>query len=95
MNITLKWLLAFYMLCLPGYGMAAKTEVKLQTVLSGIDRYYESVSSLTAAFSQTVEVPVLENRERYAGKMYFRTPDLMRLEYTSTKGQLMVEDGQY
>lgn len=95
MKIILKWLLALYMLCLPGYGMAAKTEVKLQAVLTGIDRYYESVSSLTAAFSQTVEVPVLEKSERYAGKMYFRKPDLMRLEYTSPKGQLMVADGQY
>lgn len=95
MKKILTCLLAVHIICLPGYGMAAKTEVKLQTVLNGIDRYYESVSSLTAVFSQTVEVPVLEKRERYAGKMYFQKPDLVRLEYTSPKGQLIVADGQY
>lgn len=95
MKKILTCLLAVSILYLPGQGMAAKTEVQLKTVLAGIDRYYESLSSLTAAFSQTVEVPVLEKRERYAGRMYFRKPDLVRLEYTSPKGQLMVADGQY
>jgi outer membrane lipoprotein carrier protein len=95
MRKIIPWLMALSIMCLAGYGMAAKTEVKLQTVLAGIDRYYESISSLTAVFDQTVEVPVLEKRERYSGKMYFRKPDLVRLEYGSPKGQLMVADGQY
>ena len=74
---------------------AEKPDRTLEEVLQGIERYYEGLTSLIAAFDQTVEVPVLEKRERYRGNFYFSKPDLVRLEYTSPKGQLMVADGRY
>ncbi len=90
----LLWL-AFLLFAASGTARAEKTEIKLETVLAGIDRYYEGLSSLVAAFKQTVEVPVLEKRESYSGRFYFKKPDRVRLEYSSPKGQLMVADGQY
>ena len=64
-----------------------------QSVLAGIDRYWETVSSLKASFEQVVEVPALEKSERFRGSMYFLKPNLIRLEYVKPRGQLLVADG--
>jgi outer membrane lipoprotein carrier protein len=64
-----------------------------QSVLAGIDRYWETVGSLQASFEQVVEVPALEKSDRFRGTMYFLKPNFIRLEYTRPEGQLLVADG--
>jgi chaperone LolA len=76
-------------LCIPVAARASD----LQTVMAGIDRYWETVTSLKASFEQVVEVPALEKSDRFRGSMYFLTPNFIRLEYTRPKGQLLVADG--
>lgn len=64
-----------------------------QSVLAGIDRYYDTLSSLRAQFTQVVEVPALEKSDTFSGTLYFRKPGLIRLEYSRPEGQLLVADG--
>ncbi len=82
-------LLATAALLLPVCGQAAD----FQAVLAGIDRYYESLGSLKASFTQVVEVPALEKSDNFSGTLYFLKPNLIRLEYRKPEGQLMVADG--
>ncbi|HLA39689.1 MAG TPA: outer membrane lipoprotein carrier protein LolA [Candidatus Glassbacteria bacterium] len=70
-------------------------EVSFESVLAGIDRWYDGVSSLTATFTQLVEVPALEKSERFRGRLYYLKPNLLRLEYDVPRGQLMVADGRW
>ncbi len=76
-------------LLFPATGRAAD----FQSVLAGIDRYYESIGSLRASFTQVVEVPALEKSETFSGTLYFLKPNLIRLEYRKPAGQLLVADG--
>jgi outer membrane lipoprotein carrier protein len=82
-------LLLALILLLPVSGRAAD----FQSVLAGIDRYYESISSLHASFTQVVEVPALEKSDNFSGTLFFLKPNLIRLEYVKPKGQLLVADG--
>jgi outer membrane lipoprotein carrier protein len=81
--------LAMAALLLPVSGRAAD----FQSVLAGIDRYYESIGSLRASFSQVVEMPALEKSDNFSGTLFFLKPNLIRLEYRKPKGQLLVADG--
>ncbi|MBW7995953.1 MAG: outer membrane lipoprotein carrier protein LolA [Candidatus Glassbacteria bacterium] len=83
----------FYPLVLFLLVPAAGSAADFQAVLAGIDRYYETVSSLQASFTQLVEVPVLEKSETFSGTLFFLKPNLIRLEYSKPEGQLLVADG--
>ncbi len=75
------------------YAPVAGRAADFQSVLAGIDHYYESIRSLRAEFSQVVEVPALEKSETFSGTLYFLKPNLIRLEYSKPAGQLLVADG--
>ncbi len=75
------------------YTPVAGRAADFQSVLAGIDRYYESIVSLRASFTQVVEVPALEKSDNFGGTLYFLKPNLIRLEYRKPEGQLMVADG--
>jgi len=81
-------LLTLWRSCLAG-------ETGFAEVLAGIDRWYERINSLSAAFTQLVEVPALEKSERFRGRLYFLKPRFLRLEYDVPRGQLLVADGQW
>ncbi|MEA2063444.1 MAG: outer membrane lipoprotein carrier protein LolA [Gemmatimonadota bacterium] len=64
-------------------------------VLDGIDSWFGKLQSFEARFTQVVEVPALEKSEKYRGCLYFRQPELLRLEYIEPEGQLLVADGRW
>ena len=63
------FLMAAALIVAPVPGRAAD----FQTVLAGIDRYYESITSLKVPFTQVVEVPALA-KERPFQRQPFLLP---------------------
>ena len=82
-------------LCATPAGVPAADAPTFEDVLEAVDRYYESLHTLEASFTQLVEVPALEKSETYRGRLYFLKPDYLRLEYDEPQGQLLVADGTW
>ncbi|MEA1996305.1 MAG: outer membrane lipoprotein carrier protein LolA [Gemmatimonadota bacterium] len=74
---------------------AEPTERSFEQVLRAVDRYYDTLHSIEASFSQLVQVPVLEKSETYHGRLYYLKPHYLRLEYSEPEGQLLVADGRW
>ncbi|MBN2288936.1 MAG: outer membrane lipoprotein carrier protein LolA [Candidatus Glassbacteria bacterium] len=78
-----------------GRGQTVSAAPELEQILAGIDTYFEKLQSLEAGFTQVVEAPALEKSEQFRGRLYFRKPEYLRLEYTVPEGQLLVADGDW
>ena len=73
----------------------AGAPLSFDQVLEAVDACYEKINTLKASFDQVVEVPVLEKKENFRGRLYYMKPEYLRLEYDKPKGQLLVADGSW
>lgn len=62
---------------------AALTPAQKQDVITKINSKAKSVKSMSATFTQTKNLSMLNDKMVSQGKMYFKSPDKLRWEYTS------------
>lgn len=98
-KITLIALIFFISLgAIPGEKPASGDA--LPEIMTGIRNRYGNAEALTADYTRDAiskTMALLESAERHdtaAGKLYFKAPDLLRLEQVSPQEELLLTDGQ-
>jgi len=87
-----RWLLAF-LLCASGAILLAQAAPDTKTIASRVDHHYNSLHSLSVAFSESYEGMGIHRAE--SGTLLLRKPGRMRWVYSEPKGKLFVLDGKY
>ncbi len=64
-------------------------------ILRRTERRADAIRSLEADFVQSLRVPLLNQTQNSAGKMYQRKPDRFLMRFTQPAGDIMVADGRY
>ncbi len=64
------------------------------TILNRMDAAIEELESIRGRFRQEVEMTLMEETKSFDGRVYYRHPDFLRLEYNEPPGQLLVCDGE-
>jgi outer membrane lipoprotein carrier protein len=64
-------------------------------ILARAERAYGQLRSMEADFVQQVRVPLLESTQHSRGKIYHRSPDRFRMDFSDPAGDLIVVDGEY
>ena len=79
--------------CLAFGASLSAQQLNLGRVLDGIERHYNSLSSLRMGFEQSVEYGG-QRRMTEAGTLYLQRPGKMRWDYTRPEGKIAVSDGE-
>ncbi|HEX8317768.1 outer membrane lipoprotein chaperone LolA [Longimicrobium sp.] len=82
----------------PKTEAAPKAEASLDDateILRRTERRADAIRSLEADFVQSLRVPLLNQTQNSAGKMYQRKPDRFLMRFTQPAGDIMVADGRY
>ncbi len=64
------------------------------SILNRMDKVLEDVKSIRGRFSQEVDMTLMGETKSFGGRVYYRHPDFLRLEYDEPPGQLLVCDGE-
>jgi len=64
-------------------------------ILSQAEAAANGVRSLQADFTQTLTVPLLDQTQRSAGKLYQRKPDRFLMRFSDPEGDVIVADGRH
>jgi outer membrane lipoprotein carrier protein len=86
-----RWLLVF-LLCASGTILLAQAAPDTKTIASRVDHHYNSLHSLSVAFSESYEGMGIHRAE--SGMLLLRKPGRMRWVYSEPKGKLFVLDGK-
>ncbi len=90
MNKRLTLLIPLFFLVSLGHSLALTT----REVVDKVQTQYESISSLTADFTQESTNKMLGQTQTTKGKVYFEKAGLMRWEYTAPPKSTWVSDGK-
>ena len=66
----------------------------LESVVSGIQKTYESIETLTFEFTQELSMTGMESLFEATGKAAFKKPGMMKWDYISPDTQQIVSDGK-
>lgn len=86
-----RWVIAF-LVCASGATLLAQVP-DAKTIASRVDHHYNSLHSLSVAFSESYEGMGIHRAE--SGTLLLRKPGRMRWVYSEPKGKLFVLDGKY
>jgi chaperone LolA len=64
-------------------------------ILSQAERTARGIRSLEADFTQTLTVPLLNQTQRSAGKLFQRKPDRFLMRFSEPEGDVIVADGRH
>ena len=73
----------------------ARSQDRAAQILSRAEAAANSVRSLEAEFTQTMTVPLLNQTQRSAGKLYQRKPDRFLMRFSDPEGDVIVADGRH
>jgi len=68
-------------------------EVTLEQVLQSSSQKYEKLDGFSCRFRQLVEIPLLEKQKEFTGRLLYRNPDKLRLDYDEPAGGYILCDG--
>ncbi len=86
-------LLAMILPLVPTAPRARCEETEVEALLSRMSRAVENLDAMQGTFRQEVEMTLMGETRNYSGRIYYMHPDLLRLEYDSPSGQLLICDG--
>lgn len=75
------------------FAVAPGAPVTLELVLTQFQRFDSGIKTLTAEFSQTLEMTDSPLRQSVAGTVAYRKPDRFRIEHLKPERQTIVSDG--
>ncbi len=78
----------------PQAGQSASLDDATE-ILRRTERRADAIRTLEADFVQSLRVPLLNQTQNSAGKMYQRKPDRFLMRFTQPAGDVMVADGRY
>ncbi|HEX6042566.1 outer membrane lipoprotein chaperone LolA [Longimicrobium sp.] len=73
----------------------AKTQDRAAQILTLAETAARNVRSLEADFTQTLTIPLLNQSQNSAGKLYQRKPDRFLMQFSDPAGDVIVADGQH
>ena len=73
----------------------ARSQDRAAQILSRAEAAANGVRSLEADFTQTMSVPLLNQTQRSAGKLYQRKPDRFLMRFSEPEGDVIVADGRH
>lgn len=76
-------------------GAEAKSQDRAAQILTRAEQAARAVRSLEADFTQTLTVPLLNQTQRSAGKLYQRKPDRFLMRFSDPEGDVIVADGRH
>lgn len=76
-------------------ALPSEDDARARRLLARAESAYASLSSLTALFDQTIEVPLLGRRREGTGVWYQKAPARFRMEFHQPEGDLIVADGRH
>jgi outer membrane lipoprotein-sorting protein len=68
-------------------------EITLEQVLESSSQKYDELEGFTCRFRQVVEIPLLEKQKEFNGRLLYRNPDKLRLDYDNPAGGYILCDG--
>ena len=94
MKLDLIPVIAAIVLALGAGPASAEGEDTASSILGRVDETMESLGSIRGGFRQEVEMNLMGETKRFEGRVYYRNPDFLRLEYDEPAGQLLICDGE-
>jgi chaperone LolA len=79
----------------PASPAEARSQDRAAQILSRAEAAANAVRSLEADFTQTMSVPLLNQTQRSAGKLYQRKPDRFLMRFSDPAGDVIVADGRH
>ena len=79
----------------PASPAEARSQDRAAQILSQAEAAANAVRSLEADFTQTMSVPLLNQTQRSAGKLYQRKPDRFLMRFSDPAGDVIVADGRH
>jgi chaperone LolA len=73
----------------------ARSQDRAAQILTQAEAAANGVRSLEADFTQTMTVPLLNQTQRSAGKLYQRKPDRFLMRFSDPAGDVIVADGRH
>jgi outer membrane lipoprotein carrier protein len=73
----------------------ARSQDRAAQILTLAETAARNVRSLEADFTQTLSIPLLNQTQRSAGKLYQRKPDRFLMRFSDPAGDVIVADGQH
>jgi len=70
-------------------------ENRALAVMEETSARYEKINAFCADFSQTLEVPLLQETHRSSGRLCQARPDLFSMRWTDPQGDVVVADGEF
>lgn len=72
-----------------------RSQDRAAQILTQAEAAANAVRSLEADFTQTMSVPLLNQTQRSAGKLYQRKPDRFLMRFSEPEGDVIVADGRH
>ena len=81
----------------PAFGQAGAGEEApdVRRLLERAEEVYDALSSMEAAFEQTIEIPLLARQRDGRGTWYQKGPGRFKMDFTDPEGDVIVADGQH
>ncbi|HEU0016007.1 MAG TPA: outer membrane lipoprotein chaperone LolA [Longimicrobium sp.] len=79
----------------PAAAAPAQSEDRAAEILTRVERAAGGIRSMEADFSQTLTIPLLNQTQRSAGKLYQRKPDRFLMRFSDPAGDVIVADGRH
>ena len=76
-------------------GQTAASTDDATEILRRTEQRADAIRTLEADFVQNLRVPLLNQNQNSAGKLYQRKPDRFLMRFTQPAGDVMVADGRY
>lgn len=73
----------------------ARSQDRAAQILALAETAARNVRSLEADFTQTLSIPLLNQTQRSAGKLYQRKPDRFLMRFSDPEGDVIVADGRH
>jgi outer membrane lipoprotein-sorting protein len=71
----------------------AAEEADVDSLLTSMSEAVAGMKAVKGTFKQQVEMTLMGESKSYTGRVFYKHPDLLRLEYDEPEGQLLVCDG--
>lgn len=79
----------------PAAGQTSANLDDATEILRRTEQRADAIRTLEADFVQSLRVPLLNQNQNSAGKLYQRKPDRFLMRFTQPAGDVMVADGRY
>lgn len=79
----------------PPAAPAGSAQERAEEILRRVERTAAGIRSLEADFVQSLTVPLLNQSQQSAGRLYQRKPDRFLMRFTQPAGDIIVADGRH